>query len=114
MSFLRFLKMVAPHVDNLLVAMGNPGRFQVLTFLLLSGNNIVNVWNNIAPIFYVAKTRHHCKVDNISLVPIVTRNNERQLDDCMVFSALNHGRTGRKKLGGRKQICPTFRILPDK
>ena len=85
--------MVAPHVDNLLVAMGNPGRFQVLTFLLLSGNNIVNIWNNIAPIFYVAKTRHHCKVDNISLVPVVTRNNERQLDDCMIFSALNTSNT---------------------
>ena len=28
--------------------------------------------------------------------------------------AYSHGRTGRKKLGGRKQICPTFRILPDK
>ena len=27
---------------------------------------------------------------------------------------MTHGRTGRKKLGGRKQICPTFRILPDK
>ena len=21
---------------------------------------------------------------------------------------INHGRTGRKKLGGRKEICPTF------
>jgi hypothetical protein len=24
-----------------------------------------------------------------------------------------HGRTGRKKLGGQKEICPTFRIVPD-
>ena len=24
-----------------------------------------------------------------------------------------HGRTGRKKLGGRKEICPTFRIMPE-
>ena len=27
--------------------------------------------------------------------------------------APSHGRTGRKKLGGQKEICPTFRIVPD-
>jgi hypothetical protein len=27
--------------------------------------------------------------------------------------ARGHGRTGRKKLGGQKEICPTFRIVPD-
>jgi hypothetical protein len=25
----------------------------------------------------------------------------------------DHGRTGRKKLGRRKEICPTFRIVPE-
>jgi hypothetical protein len=31
-----------------------------------------------------------------------------------IHDYVTHGRTGRKKLGGRKQICQTFRILPDK
>jgi hypothetical protein len=26
----------------------------------------------------------------------------------VILVALNHGRTGRKKLGRRKEICPTF------
>ena len=25
-----------------------------------------------------------------------------------ITRTINHGRTGRKKLGGRKEICPTF------
>jgi hypothetical protein len=44
------------------------------------------------------------------------------MHDCMVLYIANsiqvvlckpHGRTGRKKLGGQKEICPTFRIVPD-
>ena len=88
-----YKSMEARHVDNLLVAMGNPGRFQVLTFLLLGGCYVLNVCNSIAPVFYLAKTRHHCKVDNISLVPAVIKNNEKKQDSCTVYLAFNTSKT---------------------
>jgi hypothetical protein len=32
----------------------------------------------------------------------------RKCKDCLICGKRAHGRTGRKKLGGRKEICPTF------
>ena len=42
--------------------------------------------NHISMVFYAAKTKYHCNVDNIQLVPTVIKNNEKQWDGCNIYA----------------------------
>jgi hypothetical protein len=78
------------NVDNLMKAIGNPGRFQVLIFALTSINLMIMLPTHFTSIFFAAKTEHRCSVAggvrNLSdVIPIVVRNSERQWDGCTLF-----------------------------
>ena len=76
-------------MDSLIKSLGRPGKFQVLAFVLICCNHFIVMCNHMAMAFYAAKTKHHCKVDNIQLVPKVTRNNEEQWEGCHVYAGNN-------------------------
>ena len=85
------------NVDNLMKAIGNPGRFQVLIFALISINFMIMFPTHLTMIFYAAKTEHHCSVargQNLTdVIPIVIRDNERQWDGCNLYKNGNKTHT---------------------
>ena len=87
------------NVDKLIVATGDPGKFQVMIYMLIGINFMIMLSNHLTMIFYAAKTEHHCTVgngQNISdVIPILLRNNKRQWDGCKLF-----------KNGSAKQTIP--------
>lgn len=80
-------------VDNLMTSIGQPGRFQTIACAFLCVNVIITTSNHLAMVFYAAKTKYHCKVENgdivKDLVPTVIRNNKRQWDGCHLYAGNN-------------------------
>ena len=85
------------NVDNLMKAIGNPGKYQVLIFALTSINFMIMLSTHFTMIFFAAKTKHHCSVatgQNISdIIPIIMSNGERQLDGCNLYKNGNKTQT---------------------
>ena len=81
-------------VDTLTRKIGDPGKFQLLTFFAVATNNILVLTNYLSATFFAAKTKHHCKLsDGEPLeqhVPITSwKNNEPQWDGCRVYVGNN-------------------------
>ena len=80
------------NVDKLVVATGNPGKFQMLIFGLIGINFMIMLSNHLTMIFYAAKTEHHCSVsddqnitDLSDIIPVVVRNNKKEWDGCKLY-----------------------------
>ena len=77
------------NMNNLMREIGNPGKFQVLIFILISVNFMIMLPTHLAMVFFAAKTTHHCKVgsgQNISdVIPTIVRDNMKQWDSCSMF-----------------------------
>ena len=84
-------------IDDLFASLGDPGKFQMISYFFLVTNMIFVLCNHLSGVFYAAKTPHHCKLNiNQTLqnfIPVVTRNNEEQLDECHVYTAFNSNET---------------------
>ena len=84
------------NVDNLMKAIGNPGKYQVLIFALTSINFMIMLSTHFTMIFFAAKTKHHCRVAkgrNISDIPLIMSNGQRQLDGCNLYENGNKTQT---------------------
>ena len=85
------------NVDNLMKAIGNPGKYQVLIFALTSINFMIMLSTHFTMIFFAAKTEHHCSVAtgrNISdIIPTITSNGEQKLDGCNLYQNGNKTQT---------------------
>ena len=79
--------------DDLANILGKPGRFQVLLYIMLSMNIVGVCWNNLGMIFIGAKTKHHCRLENITdiarLVPLVNKDGKKQWDGCHLYMSYN-------------------------
>ena len=80
-------------MEDLIQAIGNPGRFQSFIFVLISFNFMIMLSTHFSMIFYGAKTIHHCKLDigqNVSdFIPLAAKNKDEELDSCHMFEARN-------------------------
>ena len=85
--------MSARKVDKLIEKIGDPGKFQVVSYFCVIGNRVMSVGIFLAMAFYAAKTKYHCKLGEgqsvADFVPIVTKNNEKQWDGCHVYAGNN-------------------------
>lgn len=80
--------------DDLINALGNPGKFQVLLYLYLATNWTYCSWNHLGMAFLAAKTDYSCKIDNNSNVTTLAtlpflQNGKRQYDRCHVYGGFN-------------------------
>ena len=84
-------------VDELFNNLGDPGKFQMISYCMLVSNMIFVMTNNLSVVFYAAKTPHHCRLNaNETLrdfLPIVRKNNEEQFHGCRVYRAYNSSET---------------------
>jgi hypothetical protein len=86
-------------VDKLFTNLGDPGKFQMISYFFLVTNMIFAIANHLNVVFYAAKTPHHCKLNMNQtvqdFVPFVRHNlkYEEQLDGCHVYTALNSSET---------------------
>ncbi|XP_046856032.1 solute carrier family 22 member 8-like isoform X2 [Xenia sp. Carnegie-2017] len=81
-------------MENLIRAIGDPGKFQVFMFSLISVNLMIMLSAHFSMIFYGAKTEHHCKLDankNVSdFIPFNTQSNNKERDSCHMFEGTNN------------------------
>ena len=80
---------IAMAVDNLASALGNPGKFQVILYIMLCCNTFYVSWNHLGMAFMGAKTKHHCHVKNatnvVEVVPLVKKEGKTVWDGCNVY-----------------------------
>lgn len=80
-------------VDNLAKKLGEPGRFQVILYVMLCCNFIFVSWNHLGMAFIGAKTEHHCQLENKTvnddLVPTVKKGGKIERDKCHLFNGYN-------------------------
>ena len=76
-------------VDNLASALGSPGKFQIILYLMLCCNTFFVSWNHLGMAFMGAKTKHHCKLENSSniddFVPLVKKGGRTEWDGCNLY-----------------------------
>ena len=76
-------------VENLASALGRPGKFQMILYLMLCCNTFFVSWNHLGMAFMGAKTKHHCKLENTSniddFVPIVKKGGKTEWDGCNMY-----------------------------
>ena len=84
------------HVDNLMTSIGQPGKFQVLICVFLFVNIFISTSNHLAIVFYAAKTKYHCKVEDggsvKDFVPTLKSNSEKleEWDGCHLYGGANN------------------------
>ncbi|XP_028415937.1 organic cation transporter protein-like [Dendronephthya gigantea] len=75
--------------DNLARVLGNPGKFQMILYIMLCCNTFFVCWNHLAMAFMGAKTKHHCAVGNITqiyeVVPLVQKGGKTLWDGCNLY-----------------------------
>ena len=75
--------------DNLANALGRPGKFQIILYIMLCCNTFFVCWNHLAMTFMGAKTKHHCAVENITdvdqVVPLVKKGGKTAWDGCNLY-----------------------------
>ena len=80
---------IAMAVDNLASALGNPGKFQVILYIMLCCNTFYVSWNHLGMAFMGAKTKHHCHMKNAAnvgeAVPLVKKEGKTVWDGCNVY-----------------------------
>ncbi|CAB4010695.1 organic cation transporter -like, partial [Paramuricea clavata] len=76
-------------VDNLASALGSPGKFQMILYILLCCNTFFVAWNHLGMAFMGAKTKHHCRVGNTTdineVVPLFKKGGKKEWDGCKLF-----------------------------
>ncbi|XP_046854931.1 solute carrier family 22 member 5-like isoform X2 [Xenia sp. Carnegie-2017] len=77
-------------VEKLAGAIGSPGRFQIILYLMLCCNSFFVAWNHLGMAFMGAKTKHHCDVGNASMVanlipPVSKPGGRAKWDGCHVY-----------------------------
>ena len=79
--------------EDLSRALGKPGKFQVLLYIMLAANYTYVCWGHLGMAFIGGKTKHHCRVKNESdienLVPVIMKNGVKQWDKCHLYSGYN-------------------------
>ena len=79
--------------EHLARALGKPGKFQMLLYMMLAMNYVYVCWNHLGMAFLAAKTKHHCRVENKTdiarLVPLVNKHGKMQKDQCHLYAAAN-------------------------
>ena len=79
--------------ESLTQALGKPGKFQVLLYIMLASNFTFVCWNHLGMAFLGAKTKYHCHVDNQTeidqLVPFTIKDGVKTLDGCHLYSDYN-------------------------
>ena len=89
--------MEVERIEELFKNIGNPGRFQLLSYFCLVTSMVFVMNNHLIAVFYAAKTPHHCKLGvNETLqdfIPIVVRDGEEQLDECWMYTNGNMNET---------------------
>ncbi|XP_028406707.1 solute carrier family 22 member 20-like [Dendronephthya gigantea] len=82
--------MEVARVEELFKNIGDPGRFQLISYFCLVTNMLFVVSNHLIAVFYAAKTPHHCKLGvNETLqdfIPVVVRDNKEHLDECRMYT----------------------------
>ena len=76
-------------VDKLASALGSPGKFQMILYIMLCCNTFYVTWNHLGMAFMGAKTKHHCSIKNAtniySVVPLVKKGGKKEWDGCNLF-----------------------------
>ncbi|XP_046845862.1 organic cation transporter protein-like isoform X1 [Xenia sp. Carnegie-2017] len=80
--------------DDLAIAIGSPGRFQVVLCLMVSVSSFFVSWGYLGMAFYAAETDHHCLLPNSStniddFIPTIKENGKEVLDRCHLYSDVN-------------------------
>lgn len=79
--------------EHLAKALGKPGKFQFLLYIVLSMNVVYVSWNHLGMAFLGANTKHHCRVENKTdvdhLVPLVNIGGKKQWDGCHLYAGYN-------------------------
>ncbi|XP_028413363.1 organic cation transporter protein-like [Dendronephthya gigantea] len=77
-------------VEELFKNIGDPGKFQMLSYFCLATNLVYVMCNHLLAVFLAAKTPHHCTLAaNQTLrdfIPLVVRDNKEQFDGCSIYT----------------------------